>query len=332
MIIKSIKLVNFRCHNTYALECKKETSLILGENGCGKTSVLEAIYILTRGKSFRATDSEILKREEDFYRIELEFENGEKNIAVYDGNKKTFLVADKKSGRLPKKNKYPVVLFLPSDLNLISHSPSRRRDYFDRFFTILSEDYNNNLLKYEKALKQRNELLKSEYLKKEMLFSWDLMLARYGSKLFSARKDYTDTINSLLTKTYHSIAKNKDEINLIYKTEIEKSDESYYLKKLDENFEKDKILKHTSFGIHRDDYLFEFNSKQADGSASRGETRSIILALKFIEAKFIEKELNKKPIILLDDVFSELDKTRRKSLIDNFKDNQVIITSVEAID
>ena len=332
MIIKSIKLVNFRCHNTYALECKKDTSLILGENGCGKTSVLEAIYILTRGKSFRATDSEILKREEDFYRIELEFENGEKNIAVYDGNKKTFFIADKKSGRLPKKNKYPVVLFLPSDLNLISHSPSRRRDYFDRFFTVLSEDYNNNLLKYEKALKQRNELLKSEYLKKEMLFSWDLMLARYGSKLFSARKDYTDTINSLLTKTYHSIAKNKDEINLIYKTEIEKSDESYYLKKLDENFEKDTILKHTSFGIHRDDYLFEFNSKQADGSASRGETRSIILALKFIEAKFIEKELNKKPIILLDDVFSELDKTRRKSLIDNFKDNQVIITSVEAID
>ena len=332
MIIKSIKLVNFRCHNTYTLECKKDTSLILGENGCGKTSVLEAIYILTRGKSFRATDSEILKREEDFYRIELEFENGEKNIAVYDGNKKTFFIADKKSGRLPKKNKYPVVLFLPSDLNLISHSPSRRRDYFDRFFTILSEDYNNNLLKYEKALKQRNELLKSEYLKKEMLFSWDLMLARYGSKLFSARKDYTDTINSLLTKTYHSIAKNKDEINLTYKTEIEKSDESYYLKKLDENFEKDKILKHTSFGIHRDNYLFEFNSKQADGSASRGETRSIILALKFIEAKFIEKELNKKPIILLDDVFSELDKTRRKSLIDNFKDNQVIITSVEAID
>ena len=100
---------------------------------------------------------------------------------------------------------------------------------------------------------------------------------------------------------------------------------------LDTGLEKDRCLKHTSFGVHRDDYLFEFNQNLADGSASRGETRSIVLALKFIEAKMIEKELNLKPIILLDDVFSELDKNRRKSLVDNFKDNQIIITSVENI-
>lgn len=331
MIIKSIKLTNFRNHSSYSLECIDNTSLILGENGSGKTSVLEAIYILTRGKSFRATDLEILKRGEDYYRIELEFKNGEKNIATYDGKTKTFLISDKKTKRLPKNSKYPIVLFLPSDLNLVSHSPSRRRDYFDRFLSILDDEYNNNLLKYEKALKQRNELLKSDYLKKEALFSWDIILSKYGAKISAARKKYIDTINSLLTKTYHSIAKNKDEVKIIYKTEIEKDNESYYLKKLDQNFEKDKILKHTSFGIHRDDYLFEFNHKIADGSASRGETRSIILALKFIEAKLIEKEINKKPIILLDDVFSELDQTRRKALIDNFKDNQVIITSTESV-
>ena len=142
MIIKSVKLTNFRNHSSYSLECNDETSLILGENGCGKTSVLEAIYILTCGKSFRATDSEILKRDKDFYRIELEFVSGEKNIAVYDGSIKTFLVSDKKTRRLPKKNKYPVVLFLPSDLNLISSSPSRRREYFNRVFSQFDENYN----------------------------------------------------------------------------------------------------------------------------------------------------------------------------------------------
>lgn len=331
MIIKSIKLTNFRNHTSYSLECNGNTSLILGENGCGKTSVLEAIYILTRGKSFRAVDSEILKRGKEFYRVELEYCDGKKNIAVYDGKSKTFLVSDKKTKRLPKNHKYPVVLFLPSDLNLISHSPSRRRDYFDRFFSVLDDKYNDNLLKYEKALKQRNELLKSDFFKKEMFFSWDLMLAKYGTKLFAARKSYIEEINSLLTKTYSSIAKNQDKIDIIYKTEVEKDNESYYLKMLDTGLEKDRFLKHTSFGVHRDDYLFEFNQNLADGSASRGETRSIVLALKFIEAKMIEKELNLKPIILLDDVFSELDKNRRKSLVDNFKDNQIIITSVENI-
>ena len=143
MIIKSIKLFNFRNHSEYNLSCNEETSLILGENGSGKTSVLEAIYILTRGKSFRAVDSEIIKRGTDFYRAELEYNNGEINTVTYDGNNKTFLVMDKKFRRLPKKNKYPVVLFQPSDLNLISHSPSRRRDYFDRIVSQFDENYSS---------------------------------------------------------------------------------------------------------------------------------------------------------------------------------------------
>ena len=159
MIIKSIKLFNFRNHTEYSLICEDETSLILGENGSGKTSVLEAIYILTRGKSFRATDPEILKRGTTFYRIEIEYSNGETSIATYDGDHKTFLITDKKSRRLPKKNKYPVVLFQPSDLNLISHSPSRRRDYFDRIFSQFNENYATNLSRYEKALKQRNNVI-----------------------------------------------------------------------------------------------------------------------------------------------------------------------------
>lgn len=331
MIIKSIKLVNFRNHSTYTLSCQDETSLILGANGCGKTSVLEAIYILTRGKSFRATDPEILKRNTEFYRIELEYQSGETVAATYDGKSKTFLSLDKKSKRLPKKSKYPVILFLPSDLNLISHSPSRRRDYFDRIFSEFDDNYATSLSKYNKALRQRNELLKNDFLKPDALFSWNIILSKYGIDLYNFRHKFIQEINSKLTPTYHSIAENDDNISITYKTDIRFKSDQDYLNHLERNFDKDHYLGHTSFGIHRDDYIFEFNGKPADGSASRGETRSIILALKFIEAELIYQKLSQKPLILLDDVFSELDDTRRRHLVNNFKNHQVIITSVENI-
>lgn len=332
MIIKSIKLTNFRNHSTYSLVCDDQTSLILGANGCGKTSVLEAIYISTRGKSFRATDTDIIKHNSDYYRIELEYTNGSKVITTYDGKYKTFNILDKKSRRLPKKNKYPVILFLPSDLNLISHAPSRRRDYFDNLFSELSEDYALSLSKYKKALKQRNELLKNESLLSEALFSWNIMLAKYGTSICKYRQGFIEEINSQLTNTYRSIAKNHDEVSITYQSEAGNISEEKYLNRLEQDFQKDLYLGHTSFGIHRDDYIFNFNNQPADGSASRGETRSIILALKFIEADLTSSKTLKKPIILLDDVFSELDETRRRCLVDNFKDNQVIITSVESID
>lgn len=332
MIIKSITLTNFRNHSHFKMECTNEVSLILGPNGWGKTSILEAIYILTRGKSFRATDRDIIKRNTDFYRINLEYYNGEIITATYDSRIKTFTITDQKTKRLPAKHKYPIILFTPSDLNLISHSPGRRRDYFDQIFSQLDEKYSSNLSKYNKTVKQRNELLKQDQVTKEALFTWNILLAKYGSILSNKRKYYTAEINKRLTPTYRSIAENQDEITLTYSTDITTPTESAYLKALEQTTERDIYMGHTGFGIHRDDYLFELNHQSADTSASRGETRSIILALKFIEANLITETLGKKPIILLDDVFSELDETRRRCLVDNFKDNQVIITSVESVE
>ena len=354
MIIKSVKLVNFRNHSRYDLDLTNDTTLILGENGWGKTSVLEAIYILLRGKSFRAVDAEILKRGEEYYRVELEYCNGGAITATYDGKDKNFIILDKKNKRLPKKNKYPVVLFLPSDLNLISSSPTRRREYFDKVFGQFDERYSNALLRYEKALKQRNELLKNEFVTADSLFSWNLLLAKYGSQIEEFREKFLAEINEKITDIYRSIAKNEDEVlirlagiindfagtvdkncdGVINRGEIgnngadgNKISEARYLSLLERNTQKDIYLGHTSFGVHRDDFVFMFNGKVADGSASRGETRSIVLALKFIEAELIYQKTNLKPVILLDDVFSELDETRQKCLVQNFKDNQVIITS-----
>lgn len=332
MIIKKIKLVNFRNHSTFTLDCDPDITLIIGNNGFGKTSILEAIYISTRGKSFRATDSEIINLGSDFYRIELEYQNGEKIIVTYDGNNKFFHTLDKKSKRLPKNHKYPIVLFLPSDLNLISHSPGRRREYFDRIIGQISEDYSTSLSKYEKALKQRNEILKKENPTRDELFSWNIMLSQYGTKILAKRVECIEEFNQRITPVYQSIAENQDEITIDYKTDLRSFKEDDYLKQLEQNFIKDSYLGHTSFGVHRDDYVFNFNQKLANGSASRGETRSIILALKFIEASQIYQKTNLHPIILLDDVFSELDTSRRKALTKNFKDNQIIITSVETIE
>ena len=140
-----------------------------------------------------------------------------------------------------------------------------------------------------------------------------------------------DKLNTVFNQVYHSIAENNDQVFLKLDLFGGEVSEAEYFNRLEREFERDLILGHTGFGIHRDDFVFLFNEKEADGTASRGELRSMILAMKFIEADLIFQETGKKPVVLLDDVFSELDNTRQKCLVRNFKDNQVIITSVEEV-
>ena len=326
-IIQRIKLTNYRCHDNFELDCNRSTTLIIGENGSGKTSVLEAIYLALRGKSFRAVDRDIMRREEEFYRAEIDLCDAQKIIIRYDGknDKKSFEIDGKKSIRLPKKNRYPVVLFEPNNIYLIESSPSRRRDYFDELFKQINNNYSVALSRYNKALKQRNDLLKQEDLSTDDLFSWDVLCAQYGTELRKIRNEIIEKINEKMTNNYREIAKNEDECSIEYTGE--KINENQYLNELNKNFQKDRVLGYTTFGAHRDDYVFCFNGKDADGSASRGEMRSIILALKFIEAEILEQETGKQPVVLLDDIFSELDEMRQKYLVKNFHNYQMIITS-----
>ena len=162
-----------------------------------------------------------------------------------------------------------------------------------------------------------------------MIFSWNLLLSKYGVEIRKIREKFVKELNERLTKTYRSIAENSDEVFVEYKLQGDKLTENEYLRRLEGELRRDLILGHTGFGVHRDSYEFLFNNADANGSASRGEVRSIILALKFIEAELIFEKVGKRPVVLLDDVFSELDEKRQKCLTRNFKDNQVIITSVE---
>lgn len=326
MIVRSVRLSNFRSHESFVLECDTQTTTIIGENGCGKTSILEAIYESLRGKSFRAADKEILRRGAEFYRVELEYYDGRRVVVVFDGEKKEFLAEDRKTRRLPKKVQYPIVLFEPDDLHLVGSSPTTRRGYFDRVFGQLSESYGVSLVRYNKVLKQRNDLLKGTEAQAGDLFSWNILLVKYGVELLEARRRIVEKINERFTEIYRSIAENGDEVRLEYISEV--GSESEFLGELERNFECDSLLGHTSYGVHHDNYEFVFNGVKADGSASRGEVRSSVLALKFIEADLVLEVLGKRPLVLLDDVFSELDDVRQKCLVRNFKDNQIILTSV----
>jgi DNA replication and repair protein RecF len=246
------------------------------------------------------------------------------NVVVRWNEKREFEVGGKRTWRLPKKNRYPVILFEPDDLYLVGSGPARRRNYFDKLLAQANEKYGVALNKYAKALRQRNDLLKREAVSLDDLFSWNVMLARYGVALSVWRREFACKVNQRLTEVYRDIARNEDsaEIRLI----LSCGDESEYLGELTRSFDRDRRVGHTTFGAHLDDYVFWFNDKKADGSASRGEVRSMILALKFIEARIVHEETGKSPLVLLDDIFSELDEVRQKHLINNFKDYQVIIS------
>ena len=339
MLVKRIKLQNFRCHKRYELVCKPQTTLILGQNGCGKTSVIEAVYEVLRGKSGRAVDRDIVRRGADFYRVELETDEGDVRSVAYDERSKVFVVHGQKYRRLPPKAQYPIVLFEFRDLDLVSASPTRQRAYFDEVLGRTSPAYPVDLRRYEKALHQRNQLIKQES-SPEQFFPWNILLAKHGSALRRARRQYLEMVNRELSSVYQSIARNDDQLAVKYhlfgaETAVEDdvdvdTEISNYLKQLELSAQKDLVIGHTTYGAHRDTYEFLFNGRPARGSASRGEVRSLMISLKFIEAKDIEARTHTKPLILLDDVFSELDAKRRQCLVENFRNHQIILTSTES--
>ncbi|MCL2869333.1 DNA replication and repair protein RecF [Candidatus Saccharibacteria bacterium] len=327
-IISKIEVRNFRSHGKYLLELKNPTTLIIGENGSGKTSLIEALYISLRGKSFRSSDSHIVKDGTNSYKITTVFTDHQKRTVEYINGQKTFKCDDKKYLRLPTKLKYPVTLFEPADLNLVHSSPNSRRRFLDTLISQLDETYHTYLIKYEKALKQRNKLLGLPGVRSDDIFAWNVILADIGSKINTKRAQIVNSINTQINDIYKSIASNNDQVGIRYSGQV--LSETDYLKDLDASLSRDIALGYTSVGPHREDLEFIFNGKPAISTASRGEIRSIILSLKFIEASLVKEYLGHEPIIMLDDIFSELDSIRQLRLVNNFKNHQVIITSVDA--
>lgn len=327
--IKTLSVHNFRSHDNYSVTLSPETTVITGKNGSGKTSLLEALYIALQGSSFRGSDGDILKHHSDWYRIDVEFSGGLKRTVKFDPikqtGKKQFSINDKISYRLSAKEKYPVVLFEPDDLRLLSGSPARRRQFIDTFISQVDPQYHVAVRKYERALKQRNNLLKKPYTTNDELFVWNVTLSEYGSYIISERIAFIEKLNENISEKYNLIAQSDDIISIHYSHTFIDDIKQKLISELTAGSEKDKILGFTSIGPHRHDVIINFNNAFANSTASRGENRSIILALKFIEIELIESILDKKPIVLFDDVFNELDEARQKS-ITKYSNCQLIIT------
>jgi DNA replication and repair protein RecF len=329
--IATIRVQNVRIHTDYTLQVQPSTTVITGPNGSGKTSLIEALYIALRGTSFKGGDDTILRTAAPWYRIDVSCDDSTRRTVKFDPNRATgrkqFMIDNTTRYRLSPLHKYPVVLFEPEDLRLLSGSPVRRRQFIDRFIAQLDPQYATSLRRYDRALRQRNSLLK-QLSASDSLFAWDVGLSEYGAYIIQQRIRFCDMLNAQLGDVYRSIARTSDTVAIRYSHKATGGDiAGTLLGELHARAERDKLLGYTSVGPHRHDVLFDFNASPALSVVSRGEARTIVLALKFLEVGLIESLTQKKPIILLDDVFSELDEERQKYLIEATESHQIIMTA-----
>lgn len=327
MRLTLLSVQNFRAHQRCTVKFEDSVTLIVGPNGSGKTSLLEAVYVALRGKSFKGSDETIRRRDETWYRIDLTTDDGLRTVKHQQhGAKKTFEIDSKIHRRLSERVKYPVVLFEPDDLRIVSGSPSRRRDYLDTFIAQYDTHFSATLHRYERALLQRNKLLKRQQLNQDELFAWNVALSQYGAVIIAARQELCEYIDARITEVYQTIAPTSDRVSVQYSHQSPVSSQ-HLLAELEHAYERDRALGTTTVGPHRHDMQIALNDTAADDIGSRGELRTITLALKFIEAMCIIERTDLHPIILLDDVFSELDYIRQQRLLSEFRDHQVIMTS-----
>lgn len=328
MIILSLAVENIRSHISFSRKLSETVTVITGPNGSGKTSLVEAITVALSGRSFKAGDSDLLRRDAQWWRIQVLLDN-QTRVVKYQPDmprQKQFVIDEKTTIRLPVTDRYPIVLFEPDDLRLIHSSPSRRRQFVDKFAAQLVPAYSRVLHRYERALLQRNKLLKSG-VSVDSLFAWNVSLAKYGAQIIDMRVRLIERLNNGLTSTYQTIAQTKDTISLHYSHTIIDQTEQKLFAELESKIDRDRMLGYTSVGPHRHDILFRFNDMDAISSASRGEVRTIILALKFLEVDIIQEVTGQPPVILLDDVLSELDDNRQTHLATRFQNHQIIMTS-----
>lgn len=338
MIIKSIRLKNFRSYKEKEFVLSPTTNVFYGNNAQGKTNVLEAIYVCAIGKSFRTRkDAELVKFGEEFGYVNLDFadRNREKNVdfIVSNRSKKQIKINGIKQTKISDLlgNLY-VVLFSPEDMNFAKGEPGERRKGFDMLISQLNPFYMHILQEYYKVLEQRNFLLKIKDRKvsNSELEVWDDKLAELNVKIKKIRCEYVDKIQPIFSKYHKEIANQKEEVFIRYKTQVE-DDIEKVKKSLQDRCIQDMKRGFTSYGVHRDDYLFEINNLNLGLFGSQGQVRTAILSLKLAEKDLFFMEKEEMPILLLDDVMSELDGYRREYLYEKLKNCQVLITCTDRL-
>lgn len=331
-MLTTISLTNFRSHKKLQLDLSPRTNVIIGPNGSGKTNILEAVLMLGVGKSFRVGDSAVISYKTPAAKIAAELLGYERvlklELQAAEKIDKTFIIEGKTYKRLSFHKTLPIVLFEPNFMQLMTRGPEMRRDYFDGVLGRTQIDYHILLGAYRRTLAQRNSLLKQAIVPTDQLFVWDIKLGELAGKIIERRLSFTHLLNQHISVIYSKIVGANHSISVEYlASSPPKNYVAHLIKNLQKTIERDKERGFTSIGPHRDDFRFFINNKPASLTASRGENRTLLLSLKIIEATLLEAARGQKPILLLDDVFSELDETRQTHLVDYFKTNQVIITT-----
>ncbi len=327
MWIFNLKLKWFRCYQNKEFNFIKRKNIISGDNGSGKTSILEAIYILSFGKSFRTNNDIYIKNiNSDGYFIKGEFKNSTSFLIEvgYNNKKKKIKINNNNISNLKELiGKINTVMFLQKDLDLIDGSPETRRKFINALFSQIDENYFISLIKYNKLLFERNILLKNyENSNKEIFDLITERMIKEGEKIFHSRIENIKKFNTLFKKLIE-----KNNIDIKYLSNIK---DNYY-KEVMNNIEKDISFGYTTIGPHRDDILVMKDNIKISEISSTGEKRYISLMMKLSEYFFIKEKLKKDAIILMDDILLELDKTNIKIFLDKIDniETQFLITTTE---
>lgn len=339
MKVKSLTLTNFRNYEKETIEFSPGTNVIYGNNAQGKTNLLEAIYLFSHGKTHRTKlDRELIRFGADFSRLAIEFSDKDRDfrgvMQFTDKGKKSVKINNVAITKLSMLMKYlNVVMFSPEDLDIIKGSPQVRRRFLDEAISQLYPIYLKSLISYHKNLAQKNNLLKklrfSQNPDDTMLSVFNEQIAKDGAVIMEYRKNFLESINEFAEKIHKEIS--GENLKLVYTPSIECdiiNEETFY-KKLD--LAKVREIENGSclYGIQRDDIRFFINEREVRAYASQGQQRTVVLSAKMAQMEHINLVRGEYPVLLLDDIMSELDITRRAYLAGKIKDKQVIITCTD---
>lgn len=332
MIIKSLELENFRNYKTLSISFDSGTNILYGDNAQGKTNILEAIFLSATTKSHKGSkDRDIINfdAEEAHIRTYVVKDGLENRVDMHLRKNKTKGIAI--NGQKIKKaadllGLLNVVFFSPEDLSIIKNSPSERRRFVDLELCQLDSSYLYDLNNYNKIVNQRNRLLKELYFNpglKDTLPVWDAQLVSYGSKIIRRRKVFIDQLNEIIYEIHLKLSGGKEALKIVYEPDVLPEQ---FERKLADCQEKDIKLKQTSTGPHRDDFSFVAGDIDVRKFGSQGQQRTAALSLKLAEIELVKKVTKDVPLLLLDDVLSELDSSRQNYLLNSIGEIQTIIT------
>lgn len=339
MYIKEIALKNFRNYEELHTSFHPRVNIFLGKNAQGKTNLLEGIYLNAMARSFKtARDRDLIRFGEEFCRIhtisEAYDEQQETEILVTKAGKKIIKIDGVKASRTSQLlERIYIVIFSPEDLKIVKDEPEKRRRFIDRELCQIKPGYYSDLSDYKKVLKQRNMYLKEREIDPAVLDIWDYELARYGSRIIARREDFIKRISEISGDIHDRISGGLEKLTIHYEANVAysgtDSTEAEFYRILEQARDDDIRNRTTGHGPHKDDLKIEANDIDLRKFGSQGQQRTAALSLKLSEIRLIEAETGEKPILLLDDVLSELDNERQSYLISSLGENQMFITTAD---